>query len=218
MRFQRWSAAVAVVTAVIITAPLHGQGGVLALPGTYTAAQLTLVFDSTETWRVSLNDVEAVHGVFEVRADTVVLSDRGGPRACSPDVPGTYTWRRDARTLVLETVADACAGRGVLAQEWTFAARVEALEGTFVIDGTGRAAASWHDHPDREWPHPRHLLRRRYAAPGGCDAHGSRGALDHPGAHRCRPGPPWYGRSPSPGWTGPESLASTVRRFRLESS
>jgi imidazolonepropionase-like amidohydrolase len=161
------------------------------LVGSFSAGSLALAFDSTAGWRVALNGTLAVEGVYELRRDTIVLRDRGGPRACSPDAVGTYTWARPGRTLNLVAVADSCQGRrGALAREWTTAAAmtggVQALVGLTVIDGTGvppRASTTLvvengrirDVFPDGSKPIPadadRVDLAGRWAIPGLIDAH-----------------------------------------------
>jgi hypothetical protein len=121
-------AAAALLTAVLLTPAAHAQGNPPSLSGTYTAGPITLVFDSAGSWRADANGVEAVHGAFQLQGDTIVLHDRGGPRACPGDVAGTYTWRRTESTLVLESVADACPGRRVLAREWTVVGQMPRFE------------------------------------------------------------------------------------------
>jgi hypothetical protein len=55
----------------------------------------------------------AVEGRFRLAADTIVFSGEVGPQAClnGATSPGTYRWRREARTLTLTPVADECPGR-----------------------------------------------------------------------------------------------------------
>jgi len=110
-----------------------------SLVGSYSAGALAVAFDSSGAWRVTLNGTLGVEGGFEVRRDTIVLRDRGGPRACTPDIVGTYTWARNGGTLNLTAVADACQGRrGALARAWTATAgSIQAFVGGTVIDGTG---------------------------------------------------------------------------------
>jgi hypothetical protein len=55
----------------------------------------------------------AVEGRYRLAADTIVFSGEAGPQACPDETtsPGTYRWRREARTLTLTPVADECPGR-----------------------------------------------------------------------------------------------------------
>ncbi|HEX6307505.1 MAG TPA: amidohydrolase family protein [Longimicrobiales bacterium] len=156
--------------------------------GSFTAGPIALVIDSARTWQVSLNGVLAVEGEYAIRGDTLVLNDRGGPRACAPTDTGIYTWTRAERTLTLAMVADPCQGRaGALAREWSQApSGLQALSGLHVIDGTGAAARAGMTiviqdgriadvYPDGTRPLPagaeRVDLTGRWAIPGLIDVH-----------------------------------------------
>jgi len=110
-----------------------------ALAGRYTAGPLELSLDGAGTWEVRLNGATAVTGAFELRGDTLVLNDRGGPRACPPDVAGMYAWSIAADTLTLRPLSDACEGRrGAIGRAWRRRpGDVQALVGANVMDGTG---------------------------------------------------------------------------------
>ena len=179
----------AIVAAAVPFAGAAGQAaGGPALAGSYTAGPLRLAFDTMGVYRVSLNGVLAVEGGYEIHADTVVLHDRGGPRACPADVAGTYAWKRSGGTLTLGAIADGCAGRqGALAREWAAVeGGAQALVGLTLIDGTGAPARSGMTllvekgrirdvFPDGAKPLPvgteRADLRGRWVIPGLIDAH-----------------------------------------------
>jgi imidazolonepropionase-like amidohydrolase len=159
------------------------------LVGSFTAGPLALTFGNDSGWRITLDGTLGVEGGYEISGDTVRLRDRGGPRACSPDMVGTYTWARAGRTLNLALVADACQRRrGALAREWAAAASggVQALVGLTLIDGTGapgrRSTTLVIENgrirdvfPDGTRPLPadaeRVDLTGRWAIPGLIDAH-----------------------------------------------
>ena len=183
----------AVAIAVSILATPYDTTGAQVIPprsivGSFAAGPLALVVDSAGGWRITLNGTLGVEGGYELRGDTVRLRDRGGPRACSPDVVGTYTWARTGRTLSLAAVTDSCQGRrGALAREWTAAsAGVQALVGLTLIDGSGAPARASTTlvvengrirdvFPDGSKPLPpdadRVDLAGRWAIPGLIDAH-----------------------------------------------
>ena len=134
-------AAVLVATTLPCSAIPAQPAAARSLVGSYRAGPLALAFDSAGGWRVTLNGTLGVEGGYELRRDTVVLRDRGGPRACPSDVAGRYIQARDGATLTLVVIADACQGRrGALAREWTATSGsggVQALVGLTLIDGTG---------------------------------------------------------------------------------
>jgi imidazolonepropionase-like amidohydrolase len=156
--------------------------------GSFSAGPLALALDDAGVWRVTLNGTVGVEGGYEVRGDTIVLRDRGGPRACPPTTAGTYTWARTGGTLTFTAVADECAGRrGAIAREWAaVSAGIQALVGATVIDGTGapvRAATTLvvengrirDMFPDGSKPLPTGVnrvdLSGRWVIPGLIDSH-----------------------------------------------
>lgn len=157
--------------------------------GPFSAGPFGLAFDSAGSWHVIINGAMAVEGVYELRRDTVLLRDRGGSRACAPDVVGTYTWARTGAALSLTPVADQCQGRrGALTREWSApaAASVQALVGVTLIDGTGASGRARTTllvqngrirdvFPDGSKPLPPEATRidltGRWVIPGLIDAH-----------------------------------------------
>jgi imidazolonepropionase-like amidohydrolase len=141
-RGQRLAAVMMIVMLMPFASAAPQSAGGRALVGSFTAGPLALAFDSAGGWRVTLNGTLGVEGGYELRGDTIRLRDRAGPRACSRDALGTYTWVRAGRTLNLVAVADSCQGRrGAIAREWTAVTTgsggVQALVGLTLIDGTG---------------------------------------------------------------------------------
>ena len=126
--------------AVLAVAAAAQQPGADSLAGTYAARPFRLAFDGAGWWQVTMRGTIAVTGAYQLRGDTLVLHDTGGPRGCPPEQVGRYQWRRSADTLSLRLLEDACEGRdGALARPWTRSV-LEALVGATLIDGTGSAA------------------------------------------------------------------------------
>ncbi len=125
-RAPRWSTIVLAVSLATAQAPFARAAAQTpvrsALAGAFTAGPFRLAFDTLGAYQVLEGGVVAVEGAYEVRGDTVVVRDTGGPLSCPPDVAGRYVWKVAAGKLTLRAIDDACVERGDgMAREWAAA-------------------------------------------------------------------------------------------------
>ena len=94
--------------------------------GTYAgkmpdASAITLTFADDGKMTVRVQSQTMVEGKYVVKDDRIEVNDQTGPIACAPDQTGAYTWKLEARKLMLTAVKDPCDARvsALTSQAWT---------------------------------------------------------------------------------------------------
>ncbi|MHB1192933.1 MAG: amidohydrolase family protein [Longimicrobiales bacterium] len=127
---------------LLALAPLEASAQqVGGIAGTYTNGPATIVFGRDASYVVKGGETVMVSGRYELRSDTLIIIDEGGPFAC-PGSPGRYLWQRSEAGLGLSLVADPCQGRSAPLTNGVWPgprSPTLVLRGLTLIDGTGSA-------------------------------------------------------------------------------
>lgn len=79
--------------------------------GTYSAGEFSVTFNADGTHAVSAGGNIVVKGVYTIKDDQILLTDKEGEYACGGDVTGSYKWKFDGKSLTFSVVSDDCDGR-----------------------------------------------------------------------------------------------------------